>query len=149
MMIVILLSMLGILGFAWVVGRIHISLVDPSEVGKLTPAHFTARMIVSFGPLSALFVVLGVFREIFDLLSRKGRLCLVVMLGVSGLFAVVIAIFSLMEVFWYQAKVLPSHSRRRRFFKAVCLPVLYSSVYLYWAPLILAWLLFIRAILRW
>ncbi len=148
MLPIMVLCIAGILVFAWVVGRIHISLVDPSEVGKLTSPAFTARIVVSLAPLSALFMVLGVFEEIVDKLPKISKQLFIILVAVSGMLAAVIAVLSFMEVFWYQSRVLPKTSRRRKFFRIVCMPMLYSSVYLYWVPLIWAWLLFIKAALR-
>jgi len=142
---VILVAMMMLVA-AWEIGRFHISRVDASEVGKLTSEEFKQRLIVYGAPLGALFGVLGTFDSVVDQLSMSNRLWFLVLVSLSGMFALVIFTASYLEAFWYRSPML-SRARRRKVFEVVCLPVLYSSLYLYWLPLIAAWLLFISGAL--
>ena len=146
--IIIIVSIPLILTIAWIIGRFHISCVDPSEVGKLNQARFTARMFVYLGPLSAMFVVLGTFEKVIENLSARSRLSFTTLLAISGMFAFVILGLSFLETFWYRSRILSKTSYRSKFFRGICLPVLYSSLYLYWAVLIPVWILFIIEVLR-
>ena len=146
--LIIVLSLPALLAVAWAIGRFHISLVDPQEVGKLTPERFTQRLVAYGTPLAALFAVFGAFSKSVDELAGVARVLFIACVAVAGMFALVVLTGSYLEVSWYRSETLPPASRRRRVFEAACLPVLYSALYLYWFALIPAWFLLVAVVLK-
>ncbi len=136
---------LFVLLLAWVIGRLHISRVPPGEVGKLGRQKLAQRVAVYVAPL-ALVTVAGTFRDITARLASGERTALIALTSLAAYFFILIATLSYLEVFWYRSR--PKGGRRHVFFRDVCLPVLYSSLYLYWITIAPAWLLFLAAAIR-
>jgi hypothetical protein len=126
---------------AWAIGRVHMSFVGADEVGKLTPERLTQRLVVYGAALGALFTVLGAFPKSRGRLSPRSQPSFVAMLGVSGMFALVVLTGSYLEAFWYRSELISRADWRRRAFENTYLPMLYGSLYLYWFALIPTWLM--------
>jgi len=141
-------SILLVLVTAWVIGRLHISFVDSREVGRLTADWFKWRKSVYGVPAGALVAALAVSGPVLKELSLSARLSFVVLFVTSLAFGLLVIGLSYLEALWYKSEALPQNSRRRWLFNVFCLPVLYSSLYLYWLTLIPAWLLFIVALVK-
>jgi len=133
-----------LLVLAWVIGRVHISLVHKDEVGKLTQAWFTQRVIIYGGALGAIFAWPNTYNLLITGFTGKSPTAFSLLLFSSIVFAGIVVSFSYLETFWYHAKHISKAVRRRKMFKSIFLPILYSSLYLYWFALIPAW-----AILLW
>jgi hypothetical protein len=138
----------ALLGVAWSIGGIHISLVGSKEVGQLTPERFKERINVYGIPVGSLIGVLGTFGSVIQDLPVFGRVSLAVLASSAGAFGLLVLGFSYLEAYWYHTDTLPVDGLRRRAFKFVSLPMLYSSLYLYWFALVPAWLIFIIGLVR-
>ena len=124
---------------AWVIGRIHIALIDRHEVGKLTQAWFTQRVIIYVGALGAIFAFPNTHNAFLAGFGTRTPTPFSLLLFCSIVLAGVIVSFSYLETFWYHAKHTSKAVRRRKIFELVFLPILYSSLYLYWVTLLPGW----------
>ena len=122
--------------FAWVAGQIHMSLVPTSEHALLDKNRLHWRVWTYSAPLAGTWAVVIFVRNVLEPWVFSLGLLFAAIAVILFLF---VLIFSYMETFWYHKA--PQDSVRRKLFYGIALPILYSSLWLYWVAIVPIWLL--------
>lgn len=121
------------------------SLVPRSEHGKkMTKERLAWRTKTYSIPIAAAWVVYYflVPTSVSELSSDVKSLAVCIAVDSIILFFFVL-VFSYMEVFWYRE--IPENSFRNRLYYHVALPILYSSLWLYWFFVGTIWVFFVSS----
>ena len=130
---------------SWLIGLLHMSRVSKSEHGKLRKDRFIQRVWLYTITLTVTFLT-GSFQKIISdhLPNLPSPLNQIFLIGMTGTFLywIFVISFSYLDAFWYQ-QVRYDMRFRKSLFYWIALPIVYSSLYLYWVMILSVWAIYI------